>query len=45
LERKKHKQEIYKIHKLNLIELEDKHLDNIDSVLRRKFLDYDINVE
>jgi Mn-dependent DtxR family transcriptional regulator len=45
LERKKHKQEIYKTHKLNLIELDDKHLDNIDSVLRRKFLDYDINVE
>lgn len=45
LERKKHKQEIYKTHKLNLIELEDKHLDNIDSVLRRKFLNYDINVE
>lgn len=45
LERKKYKQEVYKSHKLNLIELEDKHLDNMDSILRRKFLDYDINVE
>lgn len=45
LERKKHKQEVYKTHKLNLIELGDKDLDNIDSILRKKFLQYDINVE
>jgi hypothetical protein len=45
LKRKKHKQEIYKKHKLNLIELGDKDLDNVDSILRKKFLDYDISVE
>ena len=45
LERKKIKKEIYKAHKLNLINVEDKHLDNIDSYLRKAFLDFDINIE
>lgn len=45
LERKKHKLDIYNSHKLNLIELDDKDLDNMDSILRKKFLKYDINVE
>lgn len=45
LERKKVKQEIYKKHNLNLIELDDSHLDNLDSYLRKAFLKYDINVE
>jgi hypothetical protein len=45
LERKKHKLEIYNSHKLNLIELDDKDLDNIDSILRKKFLKFDIDVE
>ena len=45
LERKKTKLEIYKSHKLNLINLEDKHLDNLDSYLRKTLLVYNINVE
>ena len=45
LERKKVKQEIYKKHNLNLIELDDSHLDNLDSYLRKTFLKFDINVE
>lgn len=45
LERKKVKQEIYKKHNLNLIELDDSHLDNLDSYLRKAFLKFDINVE
>lgn len=45
LERKKIKQEIYKKHNLNLIELDDSHLDNLDSYLRKTFLQFDINVE
>lgn len=45
LERKKVKQEIYKKHNLNLIELDDSHLDNLDSYLRKAFLRFDINVE
>ena len=45
LERKSVKQEIYKKHKLNLIELDDTHLDNLDSHLRKAFLKFDINVE
>lgn len=44
-ERKKHKLEIYKTLKLNLIELEEKHLENIDSYLRKALLTYDIDVE
>jgi hypothetical protein len=44
LERKKEKQEIYKKHKLNLIELDDSHIDNLDSFLRKAFLKFDINV-
>lgn len=45
LERKKVKLEIYKKHNLNLIELDDTHLDNLDSYLRKAFLRFDINVE
>ncbi len=45
LERKRIKQEIYKINNLNLIELEDSHLDNLDSYLRKTLLKYNINVE
>jgi len=45
LERKKIKQEIYKKNELNLIELDDKHLDNLDSNLRKLLLKFDINVE
>ena len=42
---KKVKQEIYKKNNLNLIELDDKHLDNLDSHLRKMLLKFDINVE
>lgn len=45
LDRKKVKQEIYKKNNLNLIELDDKHLDNLDSNLRKMLLKFDINVE
>ncbi len=45
LERKKVKKEIYKKNNLNLIELDDSHLDNLDSYLRKTFLKFDINVE
>ena len=45
LERKKVKQEIYKKNNLNLIELDDSHLDNLDSHLRKTLLKYDIAVE
>ena len=45
LERKKIKQEIYKKHNLNLIELDDNHIDNLDSNLRKMLLKFNINVE
>jgi hypothetical protein len=45
LERKKIKQEIYKKHSFNLIELDDTHIDNLDSHLRKAFLQFDINIE
>lgn len=45
LGRKKEKQELYKAHNKNLINIEEKHLDNIDSYLRRAFLEFDINIE
>jgi hypothetical protein len=45
LERKKIKQEIYKKNNLNLIELDDSHLDNLDSILRKMLLKFDISVE
>lgn len=45
LERKKMKQDIYKKYKFNLIELDDSHLDNLDSYLRKTLLKYNINVE
>lgn len=45
LERKKAKQEIYKKHNLNLIEIDNSHLDNLDSYLRKALLKFDINVE
>ncbi|MFC1978883.1 glycerol kinase [Chloroflexota bacterium] len=45
LARKKKKQEIYRKYNLNLIELEEKDVANIDDVLPRKLLDYDISVD
>ena len=45
LNRKKEKQEIYKAHNKNLINIEEKHLDNIDYYLRKAFLEFDINIE
>jgi len=45
LERKKIKQNIYKTNNINLIELNDSHLDNLDSYLRKTLLKYNINVE
>ena len=44
-ERKRIKQEIYKTNNLNLIEIEEKDLENLDSFLRRKLLQFDINVD
>lgn len=44
-ERKKIKQDIYKKHHLNLIELENKHIDNLDDYLPRMLLEYWINVD
>lgn len=45
LERKRIKQEIYRQNNLNLIELDDSHLDNLDSHLRKTLLKFNINVE
>lgn len=45
LERKKIKQELYKKYNLNLIELEDKHIDNLDSYLPKMLLKFNINVD
>lgn len=45
LERKRIKQDIYKANNFNLIELDDSHLDNLDSYLRKALLNYNINVE
>lgn len=44
-ERKKIKQDIYRKHELNLIELIDKHIENLDDTLPRMLLKYDIRVE
>ncbi len=45
LERKKVKQEVYKKNNLNLIELDDSHIDNLDSHLRKMLLKFNINVD
>ena len=45
LKRKKLKQEIYKKYELNLIELSDKHIENLDDHLPRMLLKYNIKVE
>lgn len=45
LERKKFKQTIYKKYNLNLIEIEDKHIDNLDGHLPKLLLKFNINVE
>ena len=45
LERKRIKQEIYKKYNLNLIEIEDKHIDNLDGHLPKLLLKFNINVE
>ncbi len=44
-DRKKVKKDIYKKYDLNLIELENKHIDNLDDYLPRFLLDYWINVD
>jgi hypothetical protein len=44
-ERKKIKQEIYKKYNFNLIEIEDRHLDNLDGHLPKMLLKYNISVE
>ncbi len=44
-ERKKIKQEIYAKNDLNLIELDDKHIENLDDHLPRLLLKYGIRVE
>jgi len=44
-ERKEVKIGIYKKHHLNLIELENKHIDNLDDYLPRMLLDYWINID
>ncbi len=45
LERKKIKKTIYSNHELNLIELTNKHIDNLDDYLPRMLLRFDIRVE
>jgi len=45
LDRKKIKQEIYKKNNLNLIELDDSHIPNLDSYLRKALLKFEISVE
>lgn len=45
LERKRVKQAIYKKYNLNLIEIEDKHIDNLDGHLPKLLLKFNINVE
>ncbi len=45
IERKKIKKEIYKKYNLNLIEIENKHIDNLDDYLPRMLLNYNINVD
>lgn len=44
-DRKKIKQDIYKKYHLNLIELENKHIDNLDDYLPRMLLEFGINVD
>ena len=44
-ERKKVKKEIYHKYDLNLIEIADKHIENLDDHLPRMLLKYDIRVE
>lgn len=43
--RKKIKQEIYKKYHLNLVQLENKHIDNLDDYLPRMLLEYWISVD
>jgi len=45
IKRKKIKQEIYKKYEFNLIELSDKHIENLDDYLPRMLLKYNIKVE
>ena len=45
LKRKKIKQELYKKYNLNLIEIENKHIDNLDDYLPRMLLEFWINVD
>lgn len=44
-ERKKQKKEIYKKYNLNLIELENHHIDNLDDYLPKLLLDFGIRVD
>jgi len=45
LKRKKIKQDLYKKYNLNLIEIENKHIDNLDDYLPRMLLEFWINVD
>ena len=45
LKRKEIKKEVYKKYNLNLIEIENKHIDNLDDYLPRLLLNYNINVD
>lgn len=45
LERKKVKQEIYKKYNFNLIELQDKHIENLDDFLPKLLLKFNVKVD
>lgn len=45
IERKKVKQEIYKRYNLNLIELHDKHIENLDDYLPKMLLKFNVSVD
>jgi hypothetical protein len=45
IKRKKIKQDLYKKYNLNLIEIENKHIDNLDDYLPRMLLEFWINVD
>ncbi len=45
LERKKVKQEIYKKYNFNLIELQDKHIENLDDYLPKLLLKFNVKVD
>jgi hypothetical protein len=45
IKRKNIKQDLYKKYNLNLIEIENKHIDNLDDYLPRMLLEFWINVD